>query len=178
MTKIYCIEAIANDGDGSTWRWPVCWRLDPDDAKTVLETCDRQRHELFALLEPIYQELSTISERRRNERSAFRMRGRSGKSKGIDDSETAFQAKKDRLERKEAQIWEDWFARALDPLFPTPAWTTGFPEIKYHLIEFLDDPREVGEVELMRMRARVHTASHDDRAHTTTDDDGPYLDDY
>lgn len=147
--------------EGRTWAngghiirmWPVCYRLDESDALAAKAICEQQRDAFLVELEPIWDAIQT---------SPTVHRGKRIPRAAAIERENAARAQQAKLKDQEAMITARWANDMLDPLFPTA--TNGGPPLNvvYKIIRFLDDPRELGAAELMKMRAELHGASDED----------------
>lgn len=163
MADLYCIVA-----SHTAWvhnnMWPVCYRLSREEAETVLNVCEEQRDKFIAELQPVWSGLRDAN------RTWARSRGKRIPRKQALEADELARAARRRLLDQEIEINARYAAEMLDPLFPTSTNSTPNdwpPKVLYKIIEFWDDPRQMGPAELMRLRAKLHGGSSDD------DDDGP-----
>jgi hypothetical protein len=154
MTALFCVVGIAEDGRGRVW--PVCYRLVREEAEQAKGICEAQRDKFITMITPV---IERIREVKREQPSLNRFRGSRTLSRRREDKwRYDFHAARER----EAAINAQFANEMLDPLYPTSTNGHVPNDVVYKILEFWDDPREMGPASLMKLRATVHGAFTDD----------------
>jgi hypothetical protein len=157
MPALYCVVGRHTYvAEALDTMWPVAYRMTREDAQAVLDVCEQQRDAFFKALEPIHNRLTALVYDYRQARSSRKL-AREARRRATTDLRRKIRDERER----ESAVNAKFAGEMLDPLFPTSTNGKTPDVVSYSILEFWDDPREMGAAELIKMRALLH-GMHDD----------------